>query len=796
MAALPGLSSCGRVLLRLLLGSRRPLTGGQLEVAGLHGPVTVNRDRYGIPMIEADDELDVFFGFGFCQGQDRAVQIELSKRAATGTLSELFGKATLPVDRLIRRAGLRPAAEAQFAVLEPRIKSIITAFASGVNAGHSLGLPRRPHELVLVRAELTDFTPIDVVSIMKLQSMVMPSNWDSELARLMIFNLDGPEALLALDPQYPEWHQVPAPPAGVAGNAAERLAEDLTTLQETIGTSGGSNGWAVSGSRTKSGRALLANDPHLSATLPPHWYLARLQSPQWALAGAALPGTPAMALGHDGTCAWGVTAGLIDNTDLFLEQIGPDGQSVLEDGQYVPCQVRNEVIGIRGGDSVEEEVLVTSRGPIIGPALGDDLGAISMRALWLDPLPLRGFLESLEATSFEEFFAPFAQWPILPLGMVYADVHGNIGYRMVGQAPVRHKGYGTMPAPGWIKGVQGVEEVEGSGWAEEGVPFSEMPSVLNPGCGYIAAANTQPEPHDSGPFLGVDWVDGYRLGRILEALEARSDWDIGSSASLQLDVKSMPWEEMRETILSGPSASAESRAARELLQTWDGRMASDSPAATLFQLFVAELSNRTARAKAPRSFPWALGRSVNPVIGSSLFAARQTGRVSRLLKSLPEGWFPGGWPAEIDDALRSAYLAAVGRLGEPSDRWQWGRARSAAVLNHPLGRLPVVGSIFNLGPFAFPGDANTVAQAGAFREDPLARPGVLPSLRMVLDLGNWDNSLFSLPGGQSGNPLSPHYADLLPAWLNGTGVPIPWTRKAIEDATVETLLLKPEALSP
>ena len=216
--------------------------------------------------------------------------------------------------------------------------------------------------------------------------------------------------------------------------------------------------------------------------------------------------------------------------------------------------------------------------------------------------------------------------------MVYADTNNNIGYRLIGQAPVRVKGSGVMPAPGWAKG---------AGWADEGVPFDEMPSVLNPSSGFIAAANTQPEPHGSGPFLGVDWVDGYRLGRILEALKERSDWDISAAAALQMDVKSMPWEEMREVILSCPPASPESGAARQLLQAWDGTMSASSPGATLFHLLVAELSVRTARAKAPRSHPWALGRSVSPVIGSSLFGARQVGRVSRLLRSLPEGWFTG-----------------------------------------------------------------------------------------------------------------------------------------------------------
>ena len=173
------MASLRRTLFRLLLGSRLPITRGTLEVQGPGGAITIRRDRHGIPMIEAEDELDAFFGFGFCQGQDRAVQVELSKRAASGTLSELFGKATLRVDRLFRRAGLRSAAEEQFGVLEPRVASIITAFASGVNAGRTRGLPRRPHELVLLRTGLTEFTAIDVVAILKLQSFAIPSNWDS-----------------------------------------------------------------------------------------------------------------------------------------------------------------------------------------------------------------------------------------------------------------------------------------------------------------------------------------------------------------------------------------------------------------------------------------------------------------------------------------------------------------------------------------------------------------------------------------------------------------------------------------
>ena len=739
-------------------------------------------------MIDADHELDVFFGLGFCQGQDRAVQIELSKRAASGTLSELFGLATLRVDRLFRRAGLHRAAEEQFKAQSPRVTSILTSFAAGVNAGWAHGLSARPHEMAILRAQLTEFTAVDVIAILKLQSFSMPSNWDSELARLMVLRLDGPDALRDLDPAYPEWHRVSAPPNAVAGKAAERLAEDLAVFQETmtIGKGGGSNAWAVSGDRTRSGRPILANDPHLSPTLPPHWYLARMQSSGWAMAGAALAGTPSIAVGHNGHCAWGVTAGLTDNTDLYLERFGPDGRSVLQDGEYVPCEVRTETIQVKGAEAVQEEVLVTPRGPVIGPALHGELDAISMRAVWLDPLPIRGFLGTLEAKTVKEFRAPFEDWPILPLDLVCADTQGNIGFQLVGQAPRRRSTFGTVPAAGWDSR---------TAWEKDSVPFEEMPCALNPSSGYVAAANTQPQPEGEGPFLGTDWIDGYRLGRINEALEERTGWDVAASAGLQMDVKSMPWVELRDAVLTGEPGSVESRAARDVLRSWDGIMSVDSGPAALFHIFLAELSARIAGARAPRSAPWLLGRSLHPASGSAFFAARQVGRISRLLKHRPEGWFKNGWQEEIDDALQVSYTTAVRRLGEAVDRWQWGSARKV-TLTHPLGRGPVLAGLLNLGPFECPGDVNTVMQAGTVGADPLAGPGAVPSLRMVLDVGDWDRSHFSLPGGQSGNPLSPHYADLLPFWLEGRGVPIPWTPQAVNSATVETLSLEPTSNSP
>src|SRR5579875_1935584 len=357
-----------RLLLRLL-GRRLPQTQGTLRVPGLQAQVRIRRDRWGIPHIEANNFLDACFAIGFFHGQDRPFQLELFLRAVRGTLSELVGGDALPIDRLSRRIGFHRAAAAQWPLLDPELQEMMQAYARGVSAGATYGLPQRPHEFVLLRSRPTPWTPFDSLGIVKLLSFTLAANWDMELARLKVLLEDGVEALVALDPAYPPWHPVTAPPGEQAGPVLDRLSEELKIFSTFFRTGGGSNNWVVSASRTATGRPILANDPHLDARLPPHWYLVHVQMPQGALAGATFLGGPAVQAGHNGFAAWGVTAGLIDNTDLFREQIGADGRSVRQGDRFVPCEVREEVIAVRGGANVVEKVLITPRGPIVSPAL-------------------------------------------------------------------------------------------------------------------------------------------------------------------------------------------------------------------------------------------------------------------------------------------------------------------------------------------------------------------------------------------------------------------------------------------
>jgi penicillin amidase len=770
-----------RLLMRLFLGRRLPLTQGDLTVPGLRAEVRIHRDRWGIPTIEAANDLDTYFGIGFCHGQDRPFQLEVLKRAVRGTLSELLGPATLAADRLSRRIGFHHAARQQEAVLDADVRAMLDAYARGVSAGVRLGLPRRPHEFVFLSGWPGEWTVPDSLGFVKLISFTLSSNWDAELARLKILTTDGPEALAALDPVYPHWLPLTTPVGQAAGPALDRLAQDVAAFADVVRIGGGSNNWAVSAARTATGRPLLANDPHLDAALPAHWYLAHLRTPDWAVAGATFVGGPNVVAGHNGHAAWGVTAGLIDNTDLFREKIGPGGASVLQGDRYQPCPVREEVIAVRGAATVTERVLVTPRGPIVGPALDAGDEALSLRAVWLDPLPVRGLLTVHRARSFAEFRRELEHWPATPQNVVYADASGTIGWQMIGTAPRRRKGWGLVPLPGWDAD---------AGWEPRHLPFDPLPHATDPAAGFIATANTKPRPEDGeGPYLGCDWIDGYRLAAIGRALAARTDWDVPRTLALQTDQQSLPWEEMRETVLALPDTRPEARLGLGLLRDWDGRVAAESPAATVFELFVAETAGRVARAKAPHSFEFALGKGLSPLTPkNNFFCFRRTGHLAVLLRTRPAGWFARPWPDELADAL----AVVVGRLraahGPDPRRWAWGRLRPL-VLHHPLGRSRLLARAFNLGPVPCGGDTDTINQAAVLPLAPLAPTDNIASVRAVMDVGAWENSRFVLPGGQSGNPLSAHYEDLFPLWRRGEGVPIAWSADEVKRTTCQTLTL-------
>jgi penicillin amidase len=766
-----------RLLLRLALGRRLPTTSGELRVKGPRAAVTVRRDGYGVPHVEAETDHDAAFAIGFCQGQDRAAQLEFLWRIVRGRLAEWVGPAGLGADRMSRRIGFRRAAEKQVAALHESTLAHLTAYGDGVSTGATAGLPKKAHEFALLGGEPSAWDAADALAILKLQSFLLPSNWDVEVARLKILLGDGPDALAALDPSGTHVTGGPAP-AAEGLPVLDALAADLAALQAVAPRGGGSNNWVIAGSRTQSGKPILASDPHLAPSAPPPWYLMHVRTPEWEAAGAQLVGAPGFGIAHNGFCAWGVTAGLTDNTDLFVETVGPDGASVREaDGSFAKCEVVHEVIRVKDQPDVIEDVLVTPRGPVVSPLFPGIPLALSLRAVWLDPLPVSGFLSLQRARSFDEFRRSFAEWPFFPLNILYADVGGTTGWQLGGLGA--GGGGGTAPGPG-------PADRADSGW-DGLLPFDEMPYAENPPAGYFATANN---PVPGRPELGADYCDDYRFRSITDALAVGEKWSVEQCLALQLGVRCIPWEEVRDVLLALAPADPDARDGLELLRAWDGRADAESSAACVFELFTAEMCVRAAKVRAPREWRAAVGEFGLGDSGHNLFTDRRVGHLVGLIRAQPAGWFPS-WPAELEAALRDVVRKLRREVGPGPAYWAWGHLRQLR-LEHPLvGKHRRLGPAFNLGPFPCGGDCNTISQAGFRPAHPTEFTHNMANMRTVFDLADLSKSRFVLCGGQSGNPWSAHHADQLPLWREGETIEIPWEQAEMIRAAKETLRLLP-----
>ncbi|MCC7076324.1 MAG: penicillin acylase family protein [Acidimicrobiia bacterium] len=770
-----------------LLGPRMPRTSGVLRVDGPGDEVVVRRDRHGIPHIDASDEADAAFGVGFCQGQDRTFQLEMLRRVGRGTVAALVGRRGLPIDRLSRRIGFRRSAEAQVAAQTESTLTQLAAFAAGVNAAARAGLRRRPHEFALLRADPAAWDTADVLGTIKLVGFMLSTNWSTKVARLRILLDDGPGALVALEPGYEEAHPLISPPGREAGPALDRLADEIAALEAVVG-SGLSNNWVIGGERTASGAPVVANDPHLNPSIPSQWYLAHVRTPRWEVAGATFAGAPSVIAGHNGHAAWGVTNGAADLCDLWLERLGPEPGTVLRGDSFVPCEVREEHIEVRRGAPVVEVVHVTDRGPIIGPALDGGVDAIAFDAAWLSTGRVAGFVEAHTRHGFDDFRHTFEHWPSASLNVVYGDASGGIGWQFAGEIPRRPGGGSLLPIPA----------AEGTG-GHGTVPFASMPFEACGPDGMLVTANNKPVASSAAPYLGSDWTMGYRAIRIREVLATRDDWDVEATLELQTDQASVPWRDLRG-IFTGIDTAGDPDVglAVELLSTWDGVVSAASAAAAVFEVFLDRMTVAIVRAKAPRSWEWALGRGPHAITPFNTFHTTRLPQIVSLLRERPADWFEqsgesagDGWDGAVRHALADAVSLLRGRFGDDTGTWAWGELRPLRLPHLLGGDSSPLARIFDIGPFAWGGDLTSVNMCSSNPNDITANPVLVPTFRMVVPVGKWDDARFVLAGGQSGNPASPHYDDMVEPWKGGAGVPIAWSPEAVSAATVTVLHLLP-----
>ena len=740
---------------------------GTITIPGLDSAVEVRRDRWGIPHIYARTQHDLFFAQGFVAAQDRLWQMEMWRRASEGRLAEVLGARAAERDRLARLFRYRGSMDAEWAAYGPDARAIVGAFVGGVNAYIAQTKDRLPIEFTMMGFAPEPWT-IDV-PLARVTSLSGVSNATTEILRARLVAALGVKEAEAILPTEPRRALDPVQGLDLAGLETSSLGGFGGAYQDiAYQRIEGSNNWVVSGKKTKSGKPILANDPHRAITHPSVRYITHLVGPGWNVIGAGEPASPGVSIGHNDRIAFGLTIVGMDQQDVYVERVRPCGAGTrnptarcyFHNGAWQPVTTVIDTIRVKGeGDSPRVVRLeFTHHGPIVSTDSARGR-AVAVRMVAQEP-GTAAYLASLQlgrARSWRDFSAAMARWRMPSENMIYADVDGNIGWIAAGLMP-RRRWSGLLPVPGDGR-------FEWSGF----VPTPELPQSYNPASGWIATANNNILPAGYRTPISYDWSSDYRVSRIREVLGSRGDFTIADFQALQHDDLSVLARRLVPSLVAaaGRLGRSDDRAVK-MLATWNHRMSRDAAAPLVFAAWAPVLARR---AYAERLSPEAAG-----ILGTrtdykqlEAFLAAPAGAVSaRLRDSLTLA------------ALDTAVADVTRRFGADTSAWRWGTVH-VAELRHPLARS------FDLAPVSRGGDANTVFATGGgnYRQTSGA------SYRQVIDLGDFDNSVAINVPGQSAQPGSEYYDNLLPLWGTDRYFPLVFSRARVEQETKHVLRLVP-----
>lgn len=721
-----------------------PAREASLSLPGLSAPVEVTLDDHGIPRITARNEVDAAMALGLLHARDRMFQMDLMRRGASGRLGAIAGPAALRADRFMRVLGLSGKAEADLAAQAPETRRLLEAYAAGVNAWIAeRGRFAAPEFLLLGAPE--PWRPADSLLWGKLMGLYLSGNWRTELARARLARSLPPERIEELWPTDESSGR-----AEVAALDPAMLGRLLAALPEFPGDAplpdSASNAWAVAARRSTTGGALLASDPHLGFGAPILWYLARIELPDGRfLAGATSPGVPFVVIGRSERLAWGFTTTHSDTQDVFVERLAGAESYETPDGPR-PFALREERIAVRGQPDEVLRVRETRHGPVMsdlepgGDVPPGTVLAVQMANLAPGDTAASGLHALNRAATLEEAGAAVARISSPAQNVVVADAAGEVALFLAGRTPIRASGDGAMPAPGWDG------SHDWTGW----IPFAEMPNTLRPASGAVANANNRVQPRDSPVFLGRDWFGDWRFRRIAGTLAARPRHAPEDFVALQGDTVSLLARELLPRLRAIPRPAGLAGAARDLLDGWDGEMAADRPQPLIFNAWMQEAGALALRAGGVPEGSWEAGPEfLRFVLTDPAGAAHWCG--------------PAACDALVAEALSRASGGLATRFGPDPAAWRWGEAHRA-LFEHPLLRyVPLLSRLTRIS-VPTPGDDETVNRGG-YRPDFAHVHGA--GLRLVADLGSPDGLLAVIATGQSGNPLSSHWADLNAAWAAG-----------------------------
>ena len=739
---------------------------GKLQVTGLRQPVRVARDHWGVAHIYAQNPHDLFFAQGFVAAQDRLFQMELWKRSGQGRLAEVMGESELQHDVRARLLRYRGDMDAEYKSYSPDTKEILEAFTEGINACirelKRPGGPGLPIEFQAAGFEPEPWKPEDCLNRMAAYSMT--GNAVAELAHAQAVALIGAEKAAPLFGFDPPVALDPPPGLNYSGLSPE-LLKDLVGSDRRMEFAAqfkeGSNNWTVSGKMTASGKPLLANDPHRILAEPSLRYIVHLVAPGWNVIGAGEPALPGVAAGHNEKIAWGFTIFGLDQQDLYLEEKNPANAVQYRTGKGLEeFRVEKETVKVRGGAAVVAEMKFTRHGPVLWE---DATRALVLR--WVGGEPgTAGYLGSLaldRANNWTEFEDSMKRWKVPSENIVYADVDGNIGEHSTGLAPLRKNWAGVLPVPG-------TGGYEWSGF----VPNEELPHSFNPPAQFIATANHKMIPEGYPYKVGNEWAPPERFQRITEVLEQalanHHQLTMQDMETLQSqDVLSIP-ARARQALLR-KAAGDERDPYRKMILDWDCRYTRESGAAALAEAWDAELQLTVTLKLLPASILALRSVPAEHLVNEFLAAASA---------------------GERDKMLESTLSAAAEKIrkvqGDDASKWSWGRLHGLR-LRHGLDQL-LPAALVDPVAVQRPGNGTTV---NATYAPPLGDQLAGASYREIMDTSDWDYSVAVNTPGQSGQPGSKHYADLLPIWNDGHYFPLSYSKAAVDKVAEDILEMTP-----
>ena len=785
-----------------------PQLDGSAALPGLQKEVTVERDLWGVPHIRADSVEDLAEAQGFVMAQDRLWQMDLLRRVARGQLSEILGKSTLAIDKDFRTMQFGRAAERDLGLMDKEPRAIMEAYARGVNRFIEQHGNHLPLEFSLLKYKPQPWQAADSLTISAYMYRTLTNTWERELDRAAVEARVGPERAKELfspeaaidhfvigDPNVPndgsqrtrvqtdqdddddddmepdavlKARGADADPAARFPDLTSALAvnvrDSLLDIQHEIRRGLGSNDWVVSGAHTATGKPLLANDTHLELMLPPIWYEVHVTAPGWNVKGFTLPGAPLVIIGHNDRIAWGFTNNGADVQDLYIETFNtaaPDEYRV--HGAWTKAQVYDETIRVKGAPDEYLKVLVTRHGPVVRR---DADKAYALRWTATEPGGLANTYNWLgKARNWEEFRNLMKRVWGPAQNAVYADVDGNIGYVMAARVPIRKKGHGEIPVPG------DTDDYEWTGY----LPFDQLPQALNPDSGLIVTANARVIGPNYKPYLTDRWEEPYRTARIYDLLLDKGGLRPEDMLKVQTDTYSYPHDFLADQLSAAakttPPKDDRTKKLIEGLKDWNGIADADSP-----EVSFLEETRLTA-----------IALLLEPYLGKDtrLYTWRSTAFLQKILTERPSKWLPAAYKT-YDDFLSVAADRAVAHLAEISgksrvDDWAW-KQFDALDMVHPLGRTGLLKELLSIAG---------KPQSGTAYSPRAATKHHGPAMRFVANLGNWDESIMLIPGGQSGQPGSSHYTDQFPYWYDGRPIYQAFSDGAEARSRKHTLTLKP-----